>query len=87
MTALLKVKGILYLSVPIGKEIIEFNAHRVFSIDSILKMTKSDYHLKGFSYVDDAGNLHADVNVKDIDLAGNFGCEYGCGIFELIKKY
>jgi SAM-dependent methyltransferase len=81
----LKSNGKLYFSVPIGKQRIEFNAHRVFSLDYLLKMIKDRYQIDSFSYVNDAGELikNADLNKKSIE--NNFSCNYGCGIFELTK--
>lgn len=82
---ILRKGGILYLSLPIGPQRIEFNAHRVFSIRTILEMTK-EFELLGFSYVDDSGMLHENVEIRDASILGNFGCRYGCGIFELRKR-
>ena len=68
--------GKLYLSTPIGRERVCFNAHRVFSIATILAMF-SQVQLIAFSYVDDCGRLHENVapdNVPSLD--------YGCGFFE-----
>jgi hypothetical protein len=85
LTLMLKPGGILYLSVPIGRERIEFNGHRVFSVGRVLKLAEREYELMAFSYVDDHGNLHesssvsGDVTKLDRDL------EYGCGIFEFRK--
>jgi Caenorhabditis protein of unknown function, DUF268 len=36
MASIIKSGGIMYLSTPIGKERVEYNAHRVFSVDTIL---------------------------------------------------
>ena len=79
--------GTLYLSTPIGRPRIEFNAHRVFDIHYLLDIFSShQLKLKSFAYVNDAGELieHADPYSE----AGNrnFNLEYGCGIFELTKS-
>lgn len=83
--ALLKDQGTLYLSCPIGPQRIEFNAHRVFSIDYLLSLFEGMFEVQRFSYVDDPGNLHEDVALEDNLLNNNAGCRYGCGIFELRK--
>lgn len=83
---MLKPGGMLYLSVPIGRQRIEFNAHRVFSVDYLLSLLESQYTLKCFSYVDDDGNLHENSDMVPAATANNFGCRYGCGIFELQKR-
>jgi SAM-dependent methyltransferase len=80
---IIKPNGVFYFSVPIGPQRIEFNAHRVFSIAYLLALLKTDFELIHFSYVDDQGDFHKHVPLKEVDLANNFGCYYGCGIFEL----
>jgi predicted SAM-dependent methyltransferase len=83
---ILKKNGKLYLSVPIGPQRIEFNAHRVFSIGFLLSYFKYKYKLDSFSYVDDAGDLHENVKILEEKVSNNYGCNYGCGIFELTKE-
>lgn len=78
--------GIFYFSVPIGEQRIEFNAHRVFSIQYLLDYFKDKYTIQSVSYVDDAGDLHPDIKLSDGNIKDNFGCNYGCGIFELQKR-
>lgn len=82
---ILKPQGILYLSFPIGAERIEFNAHRVFSIQAPLEWAKGRFELIGFSYVDDQGDLHENVTIDAAAIADNFHLDYGCGIFEFRK--
>jgi SAM-dependent methyltransferase len=77
--------GKLYLSVPIGPQRIEFNAHRVFSLGYLLSLV-SDFRVDAFSYVDDAGDLHENAALAADAVANSFGCRYGCGILELTKK-
>ena len=69
----------LYFSVPVGRERVEFNAHRVFSPRTIMD-SFSQLHLNSFSYVADDGCLKEDVEPGDAAL-----CDYGCGLFEFIK--
>jgi SAM-dependent methyltransferase len=83
---LLKKGGRFYFSTPIGTQRIEFNAHRVFSIDYLLKQLCSKYHIECFSFVDDKGNFHKNIVLNNELIDNNCGCFYGCGIFELIKK-
>ncbi len=82
---ILRPGGTLYLSVPIGSERIDFNAHRVLAIQTILSMAHGKARLIGFSYVDDAGDLHEEVPLTSEAVSSNCGCEYGCGIFEFSK--
>lgn len=83
---MLQVNGVFYFSVPIGNQRIAFNAHRVFSIKYLLGILKEDFNLKYFSYVDDKGDFFENVEVTQDKIENNFGCNHGCGIFELIKK-
>ena len=83
--AILKPGGTLYLSTPIGPQRIEFNAHRVFDVKYLLSLFEGRFKLQNFSYVDDQGELHENAALTDDLLDANFGCKYGCGIFELIK--
>lgn len=75
--------GTLYISVPISKnERTEFNAHRVFKIGTILKYF-NDWKLVSFSYVDDQGNLHKNINLDENSKNNSFNLKFGLGIFEL----
>lgn len=86
ITLLLQVGGTLYLSLPIGPERIDFNANRVFAVATVLEMIKADYTVERFDYVDDGGALHLEIELSAEGVANNFGCQYGCGIFELRKR-
>ena len=81
---ILKKGGKFYFSVPIGPQRIEFNAHRVFSVKYLVALFDGKYTIDSFSYVDDLGYFHEDVEL-DNGKRNNFGCSYGCGIFELTK--
>lgn len=83
---ILKSGGTFYFSVPIGPQRIEFNAHRVFSIQYLIEMLTPIFIIKDFSYVNDTGDFYEDVELNEKNIASNFGCHYGCGIFTCIKK-
>ena len=85
LSRILSPGGLMYLSLPIGEERIEFNAHRVFDISTILGLAAAEFELVGFSYVDDLGNLHENVELTPALIGSNCSCRYGCGIFELRK--
>lgn len=68
--------GMLYLSTPIGRERVCFNAHRVFAPTTILSLF-SKLQLMNFSYVSDDGMLHKDASPSQVPQL-----EYGCGFFE-----
>ena len=82
---ILKIGGKLYFSVPIGPLRVEFDAHRVFSISYLLELFTEKYHIDHFSFVDDKGDLHENASITETSEQNNFGCLYGCGIFEMTK--
>jgi len=77
---MLKMGGTLYISFPIGKSGVHFNAHRVFDPTEILEWSKGLFALVRFDYVDDAGNL-----TRNASLASPPVLSYGCGIYTLKK--
>jgi hypothetical protein len=72
--------GRLYFSVPVGRERVEFNAHRVFAPQTILS-TFSELKLVSFSHVGDDGNLYE--NTDPLALPAS---EMACGLFEFTKE-
>ena len=86
LSQLLRPGGRFYLSCPIGPQRIEFNAHRVFSLPYLIELLEQDHLIERFSYVDDAGDLHENVELIGPLVENSAGCRYGCGIFELIRK-
>lgn len=77
---MLRNGGTLYISFPIGKSEVHFNAHRVFGPTEILEWSKGLFELTRFDYVDDAGDLHCLA-----DFASLPALKYGCGIYTLRK--
>lgn len=73
-------EGKLYFSVPIGKERVEFNAHRVFSPDTVLD-TFDELELISFAAIID-GDINTSVAPEDL---GNKKDGYNCGLFEFTK--
>jgi hypothetical protein len=71
--------GRLYFSVPVGRQRVEFNAHRVFAPETIVESFPK-LRLVSFSYVGDDGSLYLDA---ELAVAGR--CDYGCGLFEFTK--
>lgn len=86
ITKILQKGGKFYFSVPIGPQRIEFNAHRVFSVQYLMDLFKTNYKIDYFSYVNDSGDLFENVDLNEGIVKINFGCTYGCGIFEMTKK-
>lgn len=77
---MLRGGGTLYISFPIGKSEVHFNAHRVFDPTEILGWSKNLFELTRFDYVDDKGNLHCNSS-----LGSPPKVFYGCGIYTLKK--
>ncbi|HKI60928.1 MAG TPA: DUF268 domain-containing protein [Mariprofundaceae bacterium] len=75
LASLLAPGGRLYLSLPVGRSRVCFNAHRVHSPGEVVAMFPS-LELQSFSCVDDAGRYHDAV---DIEYAATE--EYACGMF------
>jgi hypothetical protein len=76
LVAMLEVGGTLYMSFPIGRQNeVHFNAHRVFHPRDILSWhASSALKLLRFDYVDDAGNLHQNIDLLDKEINVNLGC-------------
>lgn len=77
----LRPGGRLFLSVPVGRERVCFNAHRVHAPGTIQSYVPA-LRLESFSLVDDAGRFNENVS---FEAAANL--EYGCGMFELVKAH
>lgn len=73
--------GRLYFSVPMGRERLVFNAHRIFSPRTVLDtFTSAGLSLVSFAAVDDAGDL-----VENADPAHFEAARHACGLFELCR--
>lgn len=72
--------GKLYFSVPVGRERVEFNAHRVFDPSTILR-SFSMLELVSFSFVGDDDLLYEDQDPLKLPPS-----EMACGLFEFTKR-
>lgn len=75
----LRPGGHLYFSVPVGRERVEFNAHRIFAPTTVLDVF-SDLKLERFAAVGDDGSMMPEARPGDLTRA-----EYGCGLFVFSK--
>ena len=83
---ILKPAGTFYLSFPIGRPVVEFNAHRVFECQEVLNWPGSEnLELQRFDYVDDEGTLHEDVPTDEINARCS-GLKHGCGIYTFTRR-
>ncbi len=71
--------GDLYVSVPIGRERVCFNAHRVFAHETVAARF-GGLELTSFSLVDDRGAFHPSASAAQANA-----CDYGCGMFHFRK--
>jgi Caenorhabditis protein of unknown function, DUF268 len=81
LARVLAIGGSLFLSVPVGRERVCFNAHRVFSPQTVVDMFRG-LKLVDFSCVNDAGQF---LQNQPLDVAINN--EYGCGFFHFEKNH
>ena len=71
--------GRLYFAVPVGRERLCFNAHRIFSPTRILDAF-GDLKLMSFAAVGDSGQMLAGVGAGEVASQ-----EFACGLFEFTK--
>lgn len=76
MTRVLAPGGRLYLSVPIGRQRVEFNSHRVFAPSTIIDAC-APLQLAAFNAVDDSDALHLNA-----DPSAYTDANFSCGMFE-----
>ena len=79
----LKKGGKLYISLPIGKERVEFNAHRVFYASTIVECF-GELRLEEFSCTAN-GTIEYDVDIHKYDNDNHNG-EYRYGLFAFVKE-
>jgi SAM-dependent methyltransferase len=75
----LRADGRLYFSVPVGRERLCFNAHRIFSPKRILE-TFATLKLVSFAAVGDSGQMLDGVTPEEAASQ-----EFACGLFEFTK--
>src|SRR5207253_1292315 len=72
--------GRLYLSVPVGKERLEFNAQRILAPDSVLRECRG-LELLSFAAVHDDGTFESGILPAAVRQE-----TFACGMFELTKS-
>lgn len=83
---MLKKWWIFYCSLPIWPQRIEFNAHRAFSVQYLLWIFDPLFTVVSYSYVDDTWKFFSNVPLTQENIANNYWCQFGNGIFVLQKK-
>jgi hypothetical protein len=80
LVSMLLPGGRLYISVPIGNQVIEYNNQRIFAVGTIVEeLSVLGMQLEQFSYIDDFGNFHANISPLT-----HLDCKFGCGCFQFI---
>lgn len=72
--------GRLYISTPVGRQRVCFNAHRVFDPATIIAGLPG-LSLTRFSLVDDSGRFQENCTLSKVE-----GLDYGCGLFEFQRR-
>jgi hypothetical protein len=76
----IRPKGKLYISVPIGEQRLQFNAHRIFAPETIIDLFEN-FDLVSFSAVNDDGDF-----IENTSPASFTNSKFSCGLFEFTKK-
>lgn len=86
MAGMLRAGGLFYLSIPIGKERIEFNAHRVFDPRSIVRLAEAnDLILREFAWIESSQYIvQSTCPMEDMDRLSRL--DYVLGIFTFVKQ-
>jgi SAM-dependent methyltransferase len=80
ISRVLQQGGLLIFSIPVGRERLCFDSHRIFNPRTIIEAF-SGLQLKKFSLIDDSG-LGV---ITDATLEQGWNCDYGCGLFLFSK--
>ena len=85
ISRIMKPKGKVYISVPVGRPRVGFNGLWVFQVDEVVRMFEG-LELLELSLVDATGNFHEAVDPTDVDIMEEgSGGDFGLGLFEFMK--
>jgi len=86
MAKMLRRGGLFYLSVPIGKERIEFNAHRIFDPHALVLLAEENgLSLKELAWIGPGQTLiQSSDPARDMDELGKL--HYALGVFVFVKR-
>ena len=86
MASVVAPGGVLYLSVPVGQERVEFNAHRIFDPVALVELAKTcGLRLHDMAWVD-GGKLHQGTTQHATELDELRQRHYALGIFTFLKS-
>jgi hypothetical protein len=86
MAALLKPGGTFYLSVPIGRERVEFNAHRVFDPRAIVRLANENGLNVSALTVIGGGGAVREVAIDEKVMRALAASSYNLGIFSFKRS-
>jgi predicted SAM-dependent methyltransferase len=86
MIRVLAPRGCFYLSVPVGKERVEFNAQRVFSIDTVLKAL-DELNVVCVTLIGQDGLIRQVGDIRMLYEAKQDEGEGTVAVFEALKSY
>ena len=78
--------GTVYLSTMIGPQRIEFDAHRIFAVPTLLALVADTCDVVDVAYIDDIGELHIGADATSEEARRSFDCQSGCVIFRLTRR-
>jgi len=86
MARILRPEGRFYLSVPIGKERVEFNAHRIFDPRSLVQLAAANgLQLRDFAWIgQDRTLIRSASPERDMDELRRL--RYALGLFTFVKQ-
>jgi hypothetical protein len=80
MKRMVKRGGLFYLSTPIGTQRVEFNAHRIFAVDTVLSWFAEGWNIEQFAIIDDQDQVNESVDWRAHTAGENYGCQSGVSI-------
>lgn len=87
LSQLVSSGGTVIISVPVSsKPRIEFDAHRVFSLENFMALINKYLYVKRIDLIDDSGNLFLDIPLKGDLFDRSYSCKYGVGVFLCTTK-
>lgn len=87
MARMLKREGLFYLSVPIGLECVEFNAHRIFDPLALVNLAgKLRLNLEKFSCIYSGNIIHGDSEDPRVLIEDMAKKKYALGMFTFKKE-
>ncbi len=78
--------GTVYLSTMIGPQRVEFDAHRVFGVPTLVALVAEECEIESVACIDDAGELHLNLDYNGPAADRSFDCENGCVILRLRRR-